>query len=93
MGKTYHGAFCDNFGVKKVEAPSKNPKKCPIICFAPDKKIISRTIKIRGTLVRIFLSQKERGGERARAKVRARARARAGKGKGKGKRERELKCW
>ncbi len=69
----------------------KNPTKCPIICFAPDKKIISRIIKIRGTLVHIFMSQKrERGRERARAKVRARARARAGKGKGK--RERELKC-
>jgi hypothetical protein len=39
------GAFLSvakgNFGVKKVEAPSKNPKKCPTICFAPDKKIIS----------------------------------------------------
>ncbi len=26
-----------NFGVKKVEAPLKNPKKCPSACFAPDK--------------------------------------------------------
>jgi hypothetical protein len=43
--------------VKKVKAPSKNPKKCPIICFAPDKKIISRTLKIRGALV--FLCPKE----------------------------------
>jgi hypothetical protein len=46
---------------KKVEAPLKNPKKCPIICFAPDKKIISRTFKIRGALV--FLCPKE-GDER-----------------------------
>jgi hypothetical protein len=28
----------DNLGVKKVLAPSENPKKCPIICFASDKK-------------------------------------------------------
>jgi hypothetical protein len=42
-GKTYNGAFqaqlpFANFGVKKVSVPSKNPKKCPIICFAPDEK-------------------------------------------------------
>ncbi len=43
--------------MKKLKAPSKNPKKCPIICFAPDKKIISRTLKIRGALV--FLCPKE----------------------------------
>ncbi len=49
-GKTYNGAFRG--------APSKNPKKCPIICFAPAKKIISRTFKIRGALV--FLCPKEK---------------------------------
>jgi hypothetical protein len=74
----------DNLGVKKVSAPSKNPAKCPITCFAPDKKIISRSFKIRGTLV--FLCTKEREREsksesksesKRRAKVRARARARA----------------
>jgi hypothetical protein len=27
-----------NFEVKKVKAPSKNPKKSIIICFAPDNK-------------------------------------------------------
>jgi hypothetical protein len=53
-----------NLGVIKVSAPSKNPKKCPIICFAPDKKIISRTFKIRGALV--FLCPKE--GEERREK-------------------------
>jgi hypothetical protein len=37
------------------------PKKCPIICFATDIKIISRTFKIRGAL--IFLCPKE-GDER-----------------------------
>jgi hypothetical protein len=32
-------------------APSKNPAKCPIICFAREqKKIISRTFNISGTL-------------------------------------------
>jgi hypothetical protein len=29
----------------------KNPKKCPIICFATDKKIIPCTFRIRGTLI------------------------------------------
>jgi hypothetical protein len=28
----------DNLGVKKVSAPLKNPAKCPIICFAHEKK-------------------------------------------------------
>jgi hypothetical protein len=28
----------DNLVAKKVKASSKNPKKCLIICFAPDKK-------------------------------------------------------
>jgi hypothetical protein len=28
----------DNLVVKKVAAPSKNHAKCPIICFARDKK-------------------------------------------------------
>jgi hypothetical protein len=43
---------------------AENPKKCPIICFAPDKKIISRILKIRGALV--FLCPKE--GEERREK-------------------------
>jgi hypothetical protein len=35
-------------GYFEVSAPSKNPKKCPVICFAQDKKkIIPRTFKIR----------------------------------------------
>ncbi len=38
-------------GSKWSRPPSKNPKKCPIICFAPDKKIISITFNIRGALV------------------------------------------
>jgi hypothetical protein len=28
----------DNVGVKKVSALSKNPSKCPIICFAREEK-------------------------------------------------------
>jgi hypothetical protein len=28
----------DNLGVKKVSASSKNPAKCPMICFAREKK-------------------------------------------------------
>jgi hypothetical protein len=44
----------DNLGVKKVAAPSKNPAKCPIICFAQEKKIISQTFKISSTLIVIM---------------------------------------
>jgi hypothetical protein len=75
-GKTYNWAKIalryaqDNLGVKKVSAPSENPKKCPIISFAPDKKIISRTFKIRGTLV--FLCPKEREREKERERKRER---------------------
>jgi hypothetical protein len=72
----------DNLGVKKVLAASKNPKNSPLyICFAPHKKILSRTFKIRGTLVFLCLRERERERERARA--------RKGKEKGKRKRRRE----
>ncbi len=47
----------DNLGVKKVSAPSKNHAKCPIICFYPAKKKISRTFKINGTLMRVIMLQ------------------------------------
>jgi hypothetical protein len=45
----------DNLGVKKVSAPLKNPAKCPIICFACEKKIISRTLKISGAFIVILV--------------------------------------
>jgi hypothetical protein len=77
-GKTYNGAFRyaqNNLGVKTFSAPSKNPKKCPIICFALDKKkLISKTFKIRVTLV--FLCPKERKREREKERERERARGR-----------------
>jgi hypothetical protein len=41
MGQ-FKGFFEGNFGVKKVEAPSKNPENCPIMSFAQEKKIISK---------------------------------------------------
>ncbi len=41
----------DNLGVKKVSAPWKNPSKCPIMCFAREKKKISRTLRISGILI------------------------------------------
>jgi hypothetical protein len=41
----------DNLGVKKVSTPPKDPAKCPIICFTREKKIISLTFKISGTLI------------------------------------------
>jgi hypothetical protein len=44
----------DNLGVKKVSAPSKNSAKCPIICFAREKKIISRAFKISGASIVIL---------------------------------------
>jgi hypothetical protein len=36
---TYHFY---NLGVEQVFAPSKNPSKLPILCFAPHNKITSR---------------------------------------------------
>jgi hypothetical protein len=59
----------DNLGVKNVSAPLKNPKKCPIICFAPDKKIISMTVKIRGVLV-FYVPKRERESDRKRGERR-----------------------
>jgi hypothetical protein len=74
----------DNLGVKKVSAPSKNPKKCPILCFAPEKKIIFCTFR---TEVHWYFYVLKR--ERTREGGRERARER----KGKGKRERHRqKC-
>ncbi len=73
--------------VKKVKAPSKNPKKCLIIRYATDKKIISRTFKIRGTLV--FLCPKEREREReskseSESESKSNSKSKSGKGKGTG---------
>jgi hypothetical protein len=60
----------------------KNPKKCPIICFAPDKKNNIQDFQNK-RYIGIFMSQREREGGRERARARVR--------KGKGKREREQK--
>jgi hypothetical protein len=86
-GKIHNGAF-RGISIRsgqfrgKVSAPSKNPKKGPIMCFAPDKKNNLLHFQNRGTLV--FLCPKERERERG---GKERARARKGKGKRKGKRE------
>jgi hypothetical protein len=78
----------DNLGVKKASAPRKIPRNAPSYVLPQTKKIISRTFKIRGTLV--FLCPKERGRERESDRERARTRAR----KGKGTRETEkTKAW
>jgi hypothetical protein len=57
-----------NFEVKKAKAPSKNPLKCPIICFAPDKK--NNLLDFQNQrYIGIFISlrERERGeGERER---------------------------
>jgi hypothetical protein len=55
-------------------SPPKNPKICPIIYFAPDKKIIFRTFKIRSTWV--FLCPKEREREQEQERERERERER-----------------
>jgi hypothetical protein len=60
---------------QKGEGPLEKPKKYPIICFAPDKKIISKTFKTRGTLV--FLCPKERDREKERAREGEREQERA----------------
>ncbi len=39
------------FKGQKSLGPLEKPRECPIICFAREKKIISRTFKIRGALV------------------------------------------
>ncbi len=76
-------------------APSKNPKKCPIICFASDIKKISRTYKIRGTLV--FLCprgkkrEREQEGERESEREREREKEK-GREKGKGREREKKKC-
>jgi hypothetical protein len=44
----------------KVKAPAKNPKKCAIICFAPDKILDFHDQRYIG----IFVSMRERGRER-----------------------------
>jgi hypothetical protein len=63
MGQ-FSGYGQDNLGVKKVEAPSKNPENSPIMSFAQEIKIISPTFQISGTLV--ILCPKERERERER---------------------------
>ncbi len=58
------GQFRGQKGLGTVE----NSKKCPLRCFAPDKKVISRTLKIRGTLVPE--RERERGRDREGERVR-----------------------
>ncbi len=80
-----------NFWVKKVKAPSKNHKKFPIICFAPDKKNHLQDFQNQ-RYIGIFMSLKERGGQRESESERERERVRVRARKRKGKREREQKC-
>ncbi len=92
----------DNLEVKEVSALSKNLSKCPILCFAPDKKLIPCTFRIRGTLVfyvprrggeieREKERERERErGERERERARERARARAREGEREREREKVL---
>jgi hypothetical protein len=77
-----------SFGVEKVSAPSKNPTKCPIICFAPDKKIIIQDFQNQRYSTLVFFCPKKR--ERKRARKRE-SESESGKGKGKRERERENK--
>jgi hypothetical protein len=89
-----------NFGVKKVKAPSKNPKKGPIICFAPDKKNHLLDFQNQRNIV-IFMSLREQERERekeseSKGKSKSESESKKEKEKGKGKRERErerAKVW
>ncbi len=61
-----------------------NPKKCPIMWFDPDTKIISHTFRITDTLVfyvPIYMRERER--------ERKRERGREGERAGAGERDRE----
>jgi hypothetical protein len=71
VGKTHYGAFLGIFQggrdwVKKVKAPSKNPKKCPIMCFAPDKNNITHFQRYTGIFMSPYMQERETGGGRER---------------------------
>ncbi len=75
------------FWGQKGEGPLEKPQEMPITCFAPDKKIISRTFKIRGTLV--FLCRKERDSKsksenESKSESERKSESKSGKGKEKG---------
>ncbi len=65
-----------NLGVKKVSAPSKNPKKCHIICFAPDKSNNLMQDFQNQRNIGIFMSLRERKREREREREGERKRER-----------------
>jgi hypothetical protein len=85
-GKTYNGAFRgvfryaqDNLGVKKVPAPLEKLREMPHFVFCPrQKKIISMTFKIRGTLVFLCPKEQEKERESERERERESARVRHG---------------
>jgi hypothetical protein len=95
-GKTYYRAFR---GVKKVKAPLKTLRNVPLYVLPQTKKIISRTFKIRGTLVFLYPKrerERERNSEKkSKSKCKSKSKSergkgkkkRQGKGQGKGKRE------
>jgi hypothetical protein len=58
-----------NFGVKKVKAPSKNPKKCPIISYAP-RQINNFQDFQNQRYIGIFMSQREREQEQEQERER-----------------------
>jgi flagellar biosynthesis/type III secretory pathway protein FliH len=88
-GKTCNAAFYlaqDNLGVKKVSAPSKNPKKCPIICFAPEQKNNFQDFQNQ-RYIDIFMSQWEKEREReskSKSESENKSESESGKGKEKG---------
>jgi hypothetical protein len=75
----------ENLGVKKDSPPSKNLKKCPIICFAPDKRNNFQDFQ-NHRYIGIFISQREREREsKSKSKSRSESESESGKGTGKGK--------
>jgi hypothetical protein len=88
----------ENSGVKKVSAPSRNPSKCPITCFAPDKKNNLQDFQNQRYIgILIFLCERGRGGgggdrerERERERDRVGERKRESESRSKKEKEREI---
>ncbi len=77
-------------GSKKSRPPQKIPRNYPLYVLPQTKKLISRTFKIRGTLV--FFCPKERESKRARKRDREREWERERERERERVREREQKC-
>jgi hypothetical protein len=57
-------------GSKRLRPPRKTPRNAPLYVLPQTTKIISRTFKIRGTLVFLCPNERERERERVRERER-----------------------